>query len=762
MKIDVSGSLAMRARRPSFPGPWPHLLARRSLVRGLALGVSAVAAVESGGAPAQVSPAPPSASAAPTAPVIPGVGTELIRVEAVVFDRQGRPVRGLAARDFRLLEDGVSQALTHFQPASGVRDAALAGGARSASDDDPAEPSAASGRRIVLAVDDLHMAPTSLSGAKIALKRFLLEGVTDEDEVAIVTTSGALGLFQAFTQERAVLRRAVDRLACAERRANAGGRATLSEYEAEAIDRGDHVALDLATQEIKLRDLLTPTNRQDRAENPRVRPEAVGMARTLLEQALEVTNKTLSTLEEVVHGLGRVPGRKLLVLVSDGFVIGHGTRDARAFDMRRIFDASARSGVAVYALDTRGVVAEPTGGGAAEPSPVDTSAIAAKDNYAIAGRIAYRESMSALAEGTGGFLVHGTNDLGAGLGRILADSDAGYLLAYVPSHLDRDGRYRTIAVEVVGHPEYTVRARKGYFAPDDKRRVERAAPSTAGGSVAERQRQAEIKGALSSLVPLADVPLEMAADFVALPPDGPQLVIRAHVDLNGVPFETKGDRRQAELELVGVVYDEAGTVVGDIDGQQTDLDLAPDTYERLLRDGLRFQKTLALKPGLYQVRLVVREGRSARIGTTSRWVEIPDLGHAGLTLSSLFLLSEADRGAASEATAPAAPGLRDVQARRRFLPGQNLYYVVYVYNPALDAAGGADVVLQAQVWSGGKLQGVSPVEPVAVAPREEAPRPVTGRVTLEGLPSGDYELRVVVVDRKADANALRRVPFTIG
>src|SRR5262249_4909175 len=247
--------------------------------------------------------------------------------------------------------------------------------------------------------------------------------------------------------------------------------------------------------------------------------------------------------------------------------------------------------------------------------------------------------------------------------------------------LDRDGRYRSIGVEVVGHPEYTVRARKGYFAPDDKRRTDRVAVP-AGGADAERRRQAEIKEALSSLVPLAEVPLEMAADFVALPPDGPQLVIRAQVDLNGVPFETRSGRRQAELELVGVVYDEAGSVVGDIEGQQTDLDLGPDTYERLLREGLRFQKTLALKPGLYQVRLVAREGRSARIGTISRWVEIPDLGRAGLTLSSVFLLADGDRGAAvdpaspANPASPAGPGLRDVQARRRFLPGQNLYYVV--------------------------------------------------------------------------------------
>src|SRR5262245_30788691 len=103
---ETLGSPTMRARRfSSFRRP--------AVAPGLALAASVAATLLSDGVRAQ---GPPVASPPAAAPVIPGVGTELIRVEAVVFDRLGRPVRGLGARDFRVIEDGVPQTLTHFQP----------------------------------------------------------------------------------------------------------------------------------------------------------------------------------------------------------------------------------------------------------------------------------------------------------------------------------------------------------------------------------------------------------------------------------------------------------------------------------------------------------------------------------------------------------------------------------------------------------------------------------------------------------------------
>jgi VWFA-related protein len=684
------------------------------------------------------------------------VEAELLRVEAVVLDSRGRPVQGLTAEDFVVREDGDRQDITHFQPAVLGGPEAPAGVAVGSLVAAPPRE-----RHIVLAVDDLHMTATSMAGAKLALKRFLGEQAEDEDQIAVVTASGALGLFQAFTQDRAVLRRAIDRLTYRERRGNAGGRATMSEYEAQAIDRGDAEALRLAAQEIGQREQLS-TGRAAGSINPRNAYEATGQARTVLAQALETTNMTLRTLENVVRSLGVVSGRKLLVLVSDGFLVGQGTQDPRAFDMRRIFDASARAGVSVYSLHSKGVDATPTGGDASRQALPEQAASAPREPYQRQGEMVMRDSLSAVAEGTGGFLVHGTNDLSQGLATILRDSDSGYLLAYSPSHTERDGRYRRIEIAVAGHPEYSVRARKGYFAPDDHRGDAKApAAPPAAGAV----RDEELRKALSSLVPLSGVPLEMSADFVDQPPEGSQVVIRARVDVNGVSFTPAGDRQRASLEIVGVVYDELGNAVGDVEGHNVDLDLTPATMEQMLRDGLRYQKAVPLKPGLYHVRLVARELLRSKLGTAFQWIEVPDLSRGELTLSNVFLFADdPTKGPGGAAAGPTGqpPGLHEVQVQRLFPAGSSLYYWLYAYNPQRDEQGRTDVVIQAQVWAGSILQGASTVEPVAFGEAATPARPVTGQVALKGLDPGRYELRVVVVDRRSHATSTRRVPFTVG
>jgi VWFA-related protein len=50
--------------------------------------------------------------------------------------------------------------------------------------------------------------------------------------------------------------------------------------------------------------------------------------------------------------------------------------------------------------------------------------------------------------------------------RILDDIFNRYIIGYYPTRVARDGRFRRVKIEVRNHPEYTVRGRAGYFAPD--------------------------------------------------------------------------------------------------------------------------------------------------------------------------------------------------------------------------------------------------------------------------------------------------------
>jgi hypothetical protein len=136
-----------------------------------------------------------------------------------------------------------------------------------------------------------------------------------------------------------------------------------------------------------------------------------------------------------------------------------------------------------------------------------------------------------------------------------------------------------------------------------------------------------------------------------------------------------------------------------------------------------------------------------------------------LTLSSVFLL--ADMPVESPPGAPGAPGpgsaakateraVADVQIHKSFGPGQGMHYAVHVYTPAAVAAG--PVTLQAQIWQGKRLIGVTPKHELTDAPEG---RKWSERIALEAFPPGDYELRVLAAGPSAGQKAERRVSFRV-
>jgi VWFA-related protein len=675
--------------------------------------------------------------------LLPPVKTEIVRIDVVVTDKRGLPVSGLTREDFTVLEDGRPQPLVQFEAFSRglpvVEQEEPAAPAASPSAAAP-EPEVRKGRYVVLAVDDLHIEATNLLRVKKALRRLVEERIGSEDQVALVTTSGNLGLFQQFTTDSMVLDRAISRLSAQQRSGEWEGAPHMSEYQAELIERGDPDALRLAVQE-----MLQEGLSQD-AEVARL--ECLARARAIAQESTHHTRVTLDTLHSVMRSLSRVPGRKVIVLVSDGFVLGVGGANTQTFDLRRITDAGTRAGVVIYALDTRGLVATPLFGNA-ESRTVVFNAPGARELIMRAGENATRDGMNALAADTGGFLIHSSNDLTAGLRRIVQDGETYYLLAYEPTNGTHDGAFRKIEVSLPRRREVKLRTRKGYFAPDDRKPSPPARPPDAQTAAREamERREAEIRTALASLVPLASIPVRLSADFLSAG-EGAQVVVSGHVDVSDVPFERVQDRRVATVEAVAVVYDEAGNVAANLQSERAAMQLTDATYAQAVRVGLDYRKVASLKPGLYQVRLAVREEAGGKLGSAVQWIEVPDLGKGKLTLSSLFFLKGDE-------------ALHEVQAQRRYRRSESLFVQLYAYNPAHDAAGATQLFLQTQVWQRGALRTASPPEALTPRERDGRPLPQTATVKLDPLEPGDYELRVTVTDRLANATAFRRTSFTV-
>ena len=713
---------------------------------GLAL---AFVAVRSGSA--QVPPPPQ------TPDLLVPVSTEVVRIDVVVTDKGGRPKLGLTRESFVVIEDGQPQQIAQFETFVSEPPPASAAISRPEDNREEAPPARTIPPRrfMVLAVDDVHIEAGNLLRIKKSLDRFLDRELGPEDQVAIVTTSGTGGLYQEFTDDRQALRQTVARLSVQGRTIRSTGVPHITEYQAEQIDRGDQEALRVAVEE-----LIAFGQFQDVAS---AEVEARAAARAVLAESIGNARLTLETLDGVVRSLSELRGRKVLALVSDGFLPGLTTSSA-AFDIRRIGDAGTRAGVVIYALDTRGLVATSPGKSAASRMPMLISTFSAQDQMLRESEYATRDAMSALAADSGGFLVQGTNDLGTGLRRILKDTENYYLIAYESTNTRRDGAFRKLEVRLPGLRDVRIRARRGYFAPNDRKTSPSAPPATVAASVVrtEDRRESEMKMALTSLVPQTGILVKASADFVSVDAAGPQVVVSSHVDLSGVPFVRAGDRHLATLDSAATVFDESGAVVGSLELERAALDLTDASYEQALKGGLQYQKAAPVKPGRYRVRVAVREDGGGKLGSASQWVQVPDLATGKLTLSSLFLLKEEDGPAeASAASAGGAVSLRGTQALRRFKRGETLYVQHFAYNPGRDASGAANLVTQAEIWRGGLLLASS--APESMAPGDRAGPPVlhTRSIKLEPFGPGDYEVRIVVTDRNANEMTSRRVGFTI-
>ena len=694
------------------------------------------------------------------------IDTELVQIDVVVEDEKGLLVRDLKRDDFQLIEDGKPQKIAYFSAGTASRPARWPGSpaARKGAVENPSsatEETVDTGRYIVLAVDDLHLSPGSLLVARQSLQRFIDQQISLNDRTSLITTSGMLGQFQQFTNERELLRRAVSRLSVRERVASGAlDTPRISPYQAELIDSNDPDSLELAVQEIML------ALRVDRRQATGM---AQGRARQIVSENNSVTMATLSTLENVIRDLKSLPGRKVMILVSDGFLLG-GMRDSRHYDLRRITDAATKAGVTIYSIDARGLIALPGEMDASQPGGMSPTLPGVRSRIAFGSIEAQRDGINALAADTGGKAIFNNNDINLGFQKILDDTETYYLLAFEPSGSYRDGRFRKIEVKVPGHPKYRVRTRKGYFAPDEKQlaRAEREQSRLIEAALtspkeATKLRDLQIRNALSALTPIRDIPLGLTAGYLETREEGQMIDLSAHIDVNGIRLQTAGERQQARLELISLIFDENGRTV-DNRTEKMELNLSEESRATALRNGLGYRRLLKLKPGFYQVRMLLRQEGSPTIGSAGTWIEIPDPARHQLTLSSIFLT----RGEPSETSRPDAttsdPNVRSL-VYRSFPRRAKLDFLVFTYNAKPGEKGPPDAAIQTQLFTGNKLIYASPLGAIFPPGKKDeidpARIPYQARLDLSAFDPGSYELRIVVIDRLAKSTAKRAINFEI-
>ena len=542
---------------------------------------------------------------------LPGTRVEAVQLDVIVTDASGKSVTGLTKSDFVILEDKKEQKLTTFVFVEGrlPKPAAATGSGPSAVAPAPA-PSAPApaaeakaeggtpGRHLVIVIDDLHIAPGNIEFVKGSLRRLVDDFLGPDDSIAIVTTSAPAGS-QPLSTNAANLKQAIDQLNFRQPPMPPAAGSQMTPAQAELILRGD-----VAARRLAARRMIEEPGSVLNAQTPRAAIEATGGAipagsdpeeaaaeqqvqrdaRAILNDALRYSAATLHTLEDVMRGLAQLPGRKLCLLVSDGFLVGTGTSEERTKDLRAIIDAGTRSGTVVYAIDSHGLVGSI---GDASTAQVVASAPGLERSVDRTTVQLFRMTLESVSADTGGFLVYGTNDFDTGVKKMLAENDSYYLMAYEPMNQKRDGKFRKIEVRVARHTDYAVRTRAGYLAPDDSKPAVRSAaahPAPAAPAGARGIDEAEARQIIDAARNEKALPVSVAVDFVELPPNGPQAILEAHVDVS--PLAPSGNSSPFAVDLLGGVYDASGKAIGTAFGRHNEV--AAGDVARTRREGIRF------------------------------------------------------------------------------------------------------------------------------------------------------------------------------
>jgi VWFA-related protein len=525
------------------------------------------------------------------------VKTELVQTDITVVDKRGRFVSGLSANDLELRVDAKLQPLSFFEEvtAGSVDEEKQLAAARKGSAELPKTPDPTDrGRVIFFFVDDIHLTSESLTRARSVITQFVENKMTPKDRVAVVSTSGQIGFLQQLTDNKAVLREAISRLNSKYNPEATASQVAISEVDANLVsnhgDRGLFSYLVEATMKELQIDALNAytivTNR----------------VRQINGQSRLAELDTLSRLEGLMRSTTPLPGRKLLFFMSDGFVVDP-KRSNGSDVMRRVANEAARVGVVVYSLSTRANVFGPG---------IDVSSNGYPDfSPRTAGRSLNESKMpqaplETLAKETGGRSYLNANSLNDGVEEALSETSAYYLLAWRPdSENQRSGKSR-INVVVKGRPDLRVRMRQHYF---DFRENE-AKPKAATANTPDD----ELKRTLGSLYPRRDLPISVSASVVNTADK--RAALNVSMQLDGVSLNF--DEQLATVDVLGIAIDDRGQF--STFKQKVDV-----PREVLAKDGrfIKWTQNLPLPPGLYQVRVAVRDRQSGRTGSSSTWIEVP-------------------------------------------------------------------------------------------------------------------------------------------
>jgi VWFA-related protein len=597
---------------------------------------------------------------APAGATVLHTGTQLVIVDVTVEDKNGHPIHGLKREDFAVTESQNPQAVPYFEEHTNQT-------AEQAGQELPPMPPGTftdytsvppNGALNILLLDSLNTPTSDQAYVRDQLRQYVRKAKPGT-RIAIFGLSRSLFLLQGFSSDQHVLKDAVEHKLIARSSSllddpTGSGSApdAPSDITSSAISSGND-----ADMNASLSSVLSAMREFEAQENA-------------FQTQLRI-QYTLDAFNLLAHYLSAFPGRKNLIWFSGSFPLdilpdptlnnGFSVMENNDPEFRETTNLLSRAQVAVYPIDARGLMADPT-----------FSAATGKRDLTGKGSAAFSQSqdsehmtMSQIAEETGGKAFYNTNDLATSVQSAIDSGSNYYTLMYSPRDRDWNGEYRQIRVALNGNLQaagYHLTYRRGYYADDPNRPSKSAtnATTTAGNIASTSKGDTYARAAMAHGAPTPEdilfkvrvLPHETSVEQTLAPTNNADPIhpIKPPFRLFDVDIAAVADdfkltldpdgRHTGAIEFTVLLYDNDGLLLN-ATGKTVQLDLTADTYKRFLTGVKAFlQISVPVKGGDDFLRIGIHDIPSHHFGV----VEIP--------IASVARLAPLPAAAAATSPAP--------------------------------------------------------------------------------------------------------------
>jgi VWFA-related protein len=672
-------------------------------------------------------------------PAVFSTRSNLVIVDVTVKDKAGKVIENLRPQDFTLTEDGKPQKVSVFEfqklatdpepppPLSLADQLELPKAAKTTiTAERPGEVQYHDKRLLVFFLDFSSMGiPEQLRAQEAALE-YINKKITPADLVSILLYTSTIQVKTDFTDDRDVLTGIIQNLPIGEMSELAG-----------LADTGD-----------------------DNGED-------TGAAFVADETEFNIfnTDQKLAALEKASRMLAALPEKKALIYFSAG--VSRTGVDNQA-QLEASINAAVKSNVAIYPIDTRGLMADPPGGGASKAGSRGSGIFnGSAYNSQRSGINNSQETLVTLANDTGGKAFLDSNDITLGITEAQQDIRSYYILGYYTTNSADDGKYRRISVKLNNGMSAKIEAREGYWA------------AKVWGKMNSSDKEQQLREALSAGDPVTDLPLALQIDYFRVAPTTYFVPVSVKIPGSVVDLAVKGGASVTQFDFIGQILDEQKNVVGNVrDFIKVSLD--QDKAASAGKKSFQYNAGFTLEPGRYHMKFLARENLSGKMGTFETRFTIPDLSAdtSGLKISTVIWSSQRETiktavGVAQKLTRKEINANPLIDGEEKMVPNitrvfrhnQNLYVTFDVYDarpdPQNSKARRVKVSMSLFNEKGAKAFDIGPLNETQVAGTRPETVPVKFQVPLKDLAPGRYTSQINIIDEVGRKFAFPRTQLVV-